>query len=35
MKSLLSALLVAVSFAAPAFAASDIVTIYGAGAVAA
>ena len=30
MKSLLSALLVAVSFAAPAFAASDIVTIYAA-----
>ena len=28
MKSLLSALLVAVSFAAPAFAASDVVTIY-------
>src|SRR5271167_4830068 len=30
MKSLLSALLVAVSFAAPAFAASDVVTIYAA-----
>src|ERR1700734_1093190 len=30
MKSLLSALLVGVSFAAPAFAASDIVTIYAA-----
>src|SRR6202167_3456815 len=30
MKSLLSALLVAVSFATPAFAASDVVTIYAA-----
>ena len=30
MKSLLSALLVAISFAAPAFAASDVVTIYAA-----
>ena len=30
MKSLLSALLLAVSFAAPAFAASDVVTIYAA-----
>src|ERR1700728_2823898 len=30
MKSLLSALLVAVSFAAPAFASSDVVTIYAA-----
>src|ERR1700744_5579699 len=30
MKSLLSALLVAVSFAAPTFAASDVVTIYAA-----
>ena len=30
MKSLLSALLVSVSFAAPALAASDVVTIYAA-----
>jgi 2-aminoethylphosphonate transport system substrate-binding protein len=30
MKSLLSAMLVAVSFATPAFAASDVVTIYAA-----